>query len=305
MVDTSKLMVRVEREIPYSRITMREKIRLAEQTEREDLLEAVATDKSLKVRRALVDRVRDIPDSILGEYLLKDEDEFIRNKAREWIIDKKLTSSYYGEDGINVILSFLCKFFSPEFVLSLNSYGNKRKAMSVIYLYYMKYGCQSKLNNSKLLIFYNAFNRNSLYSRNEDVIYMITKELKQDEPWESGLYGVLKKLANYRYVPEQLDVVLARNLLSDECIANIEELKAWQKQTIPELASEELANNWINILAKTLYNLGNPCIEKNDRILAKCKLILNGQGTEPTNEAEEALEEFYKTSAEPTFYTKD
>lgn len=305
MVDTNKLMVRVERDIPYSKITIREKIRLAEQTERKDLLEAVATDKSIKVRRALIDRVRDIPDSILGEYLLKDEDEYVRNKAREWILDKKLTSSYYGANGINVVLSFLCKFFSPEFVLTLNLNGNKRKAISAIYLYYMKYGCQSKINNSKLLIFYNTFNRNSLYSRTEDVIHVLTKELRQDEPWESGLYGVLEKLANYRYVPEQLDVVLARNLLSDECIANIEELKAWQKQTVPELASEELSNNWINVLAKTLYNLGSPTIENNDRIVAKCKLILNGQGTEPTNEAEEALEEFYKTSAEPTFYTKN
>lgn len=305
MVDTSKLKVRVERLIPYSKMTIKEKIEMAVQTEREDLLEAIATDKVIKIRRALIDRVREIPDMILGEYLLKDEDEYVRNKARERIISEKITSSYYGEDGINVVLSFLCKFFGPEFVMTLDSGESRRRALSAIYLYYMKYGCRSDLTDSKLQIFYCIFNRDTPYSRVEDVIYRIINEIKKDEPWESELYEVLKKLANYRYVPEQLDVALARNLLSDECIANIEELKAWQKQTIPELSSEELANNWINVLAKTLYNLGNPSIESNDRIVAKCKLTLNGQGTEPIAEAEKALEEFYKTSAECTYYTKD
>ena len=83
MLDTSKLMVTVERTIPYSKMTIGEKVVMANQTEREDLLEAVALDKSLKVRRALIDRVREIPDRILGEYLLKDEDEYIREEAKK------------------------------------------------------------------------------------------------------------------------------------------------------------------------------------------------------------------------------
>lgn len=305
MVDTRKLMVRVEREIPYSKITMREKIRLAEQTEREDLLEAVAMDKSLKVRLALIDRVREIPDRILGEYLLKDDNEDIREKARKRIISEKLSSNYYGKDGINIVLLFLCKFFNPEFVLNLNSYGNKRRAMSAIYLYFMKYGCRSERTNSKLQIFHKIFNQKEHNSRNTNLWHILTGDQKKDEPWETDLWKILEKLANYRYVPEQINVVLGRNLLSSEVISNINILKLWCKQTVCEPENDDLSKQWVNILAKTLYNLGEPLMENNSRTLAKCRLILEGGvSTELANAAEEALKEIFDTSAEKTYYTK-
>lgn len=305
MVDTNKLMVTVERAIPYSKMTIGEKVVMANQTEREDLLEAVATDKSLKVRRALIDRVREIPDRILGEYLLKDEDEYIREEARKRIISEKLSSNYYGENGINVVLEFICKFFGKDFVLTLDSYESKRKALSALYLYYMKYGCRNKYNNNKLQIFHYIFNHKSVYFRNRETLYLLKGECRSDEPWNTELWGVLEKLANYKYMPEQIDVVLAKKLLSDEIIFNIEALREWQENTMPILLSDDLKYTWINILAKTLYNLGDPLLMNNDRVVGKCNLILNGEGTEVINAAEEALQELYETSVEFTCYTKN
>ena len=301
MVDTSKLMVRVERSIPYSKMTIKEKIVMAEQTEREDLLEAVATDKSLKVRRVLIDRVREIPDKILAEYLFRDNDEYIREKARNRIITEKLSSGYYGENGINYVLSFICNYFGAEFVLTLESYESRRKALSALYLYYMKYGVYSKISNSKLQIFHKIFNSEAPWLRKPDsLIHLLNGELKTDEPWETDLWIILGKLSNYKYVPEQIEIILKKNLLSDEVISNINELVTWQNQTNPE--SENV--DWTSVLAKTLFNLGDPSIEGNDRVVAKCRLILNGLGTELTNEAEEALQKMYEKSAECTYFTK-
>lgn len=304
MVDTNKLMVTVQRSIPYSKMTINEKINIATQTEREDLLEAVATDKSPRVRRALIDRVREIPDRILGEYLLNSEDEYIRNESRNRIITEKLSSDYYGEDGINIVFTFLCKFFSPEFVFTLDSYESKRRALSALYLYYMKYGCRSKYSNSKLKIFYYIFNRESNYFRSAYSVYLLTGEYKKDEPWNTELWEVLNKLANYKYVPEQIDVVLAKNLLSDEVISNIHELKKWQEQTAMKHENFNLNEQWINILAKTLFQLGDPIFSDNERIVAKCRLIFSGETTEVINAAEGALKEEYETSVESTYYTK-
>lgn len=303
MVDTTKLMVRVERSIPYSRITMREKFRLAEQTEREDLLEAVATDKSLKVRRALIDRARKIPDKILGEYLIHDEDKYIREEAVKRVISETLSSNYYGRDGINIVLSFLFHFFGRQFVLTLDSNESKRKALSAIYLYYMKYNCYSETSGSKLPIFYKTFNDKALYA--QTVWIPRIDGYRADEPWEIGLYGVLEKLAFCKYVPEYVDVVMERKLLSDEAIVNIYMLKTWIEQTIPESENVELANTWINILAKTLYNLGDPYLDENYRVAAKCRLILNGGvKTEIVNVADETLAEIYNVSVEKTWYTE-
>ena len=305
MLDTSKLMVTVERTIPYSKMTIGEKVVMANQTEREDLLEAVALDKSLKVRRALIDRVREIPDRILGEYLLKDEDEYIREEAKKRIISEKLSSNYYGSDGINVVLEFICKFFGKDFILTLHSYESKRKALSALYLYYMKYGCRNKLNNSKLQIFHYIFNHESVYFRNRETLYLLKGECRSDEPWNTELWCVLEKLANYRYVPEQIDIVLSRHLLSDETVSNIDSLREWQENTMPVCIMDDLKHTWINILAKTLYNLGDPLLINNDRVVGKCKLILNGEGTEVINSAEEALQKMYETSVEFTCYTKN
>lgn len=301
MVDTSKLMVSVERSIPYSKMTVKEKIVMAQQTEREDLLEAIVTDKSLKVRRALIERVREIPDKILGDYLLNDEDEYIREEARKRIISEKLSSGYYGENGINYILSFICKFFGIEFVLTLDSYESRRKALSALYLYFVKYGCYSKVSNSKLQIFHVLFNREAPCFRKPDSLkHLLDGELKTDEPWETDLWIILERLSNYRYVPEQIEVVMAKNLLSDEMISNINELIAWQEQTNSRFENVD----WISVLAKTLYNLGSPFLRGNERVVAKCRLILNGLGTELTNEAEEALQKMYEKSAECTYFTK-
>lgn len=301
MSDINKLMVTVTRAIPYYKMTIREKVEMAQQTEREDLLEAVATDKSIKVRRALIDRAREIPDRILGEYLLCDADEYIREEAHKRIIAEKLTSNYYGKDGINFVLYFICKFFGTEFALTLESYENKRKALSALYLYYMKYGCYSRISNSKLKIFYRPFNSDAPCFRKPDsLIHILKGELKSDEPWEIELWGVLEKLSNYKYVPEQIEVVLAKKLIPDEVISNINELLVWLEQTNPNFENTD----WINVLAKTLYNLGSPLLEGNDRVVAKCRLILNGLDTELTNEAEEALKEMYSASDEYTYYTQ-
>lgn len=303
MVDTTKLMVRVERSIPYSRITMREKFRLAEQTEREDLLEAVATDKSLKVRRALIDRARKIPDKILGEYLIHDEDKYIREEAVKRVISETLSSNYYGRDGINVVLSFLFHFFGRQFVLTLDSNESKRKAVSAIYLYYMKYNCYSETSGSKLPIFYKTFNDKALYA--QTVWIPRIDGYRADEPWEIGLYGVLEKLAFCKYVPEYVEVIMERKLLSDEAIVNIYMLKTWIEQTVPESEEDDLTNSWINILAKTLYNLGDPYLDENYRVAAKSRLILDGGvKTELVNVADETLAEIYNVSAEKTWYTE-
>lgn len=303
MVDTSKLLVRVEREIPYSKITMREKIEMAVQTEREDLLEAVATDKSLKVRRVLIDRARKIPDKILGEFLIYDEDKYIREEAAKRIISETLSSNYYGRDGINIVLSFLFKFFGRKFVLELDSYENKRRAISAIYLYYMKYGCYSRTTGSKLLVFHKTFNDKALYAKTS--LFSCFDGYKDDEPWEVELYGVLEKLAFCKYVPEYVESIIEKKLLSDEAIVNIYMLKTWIEQTIPEEADENLKNNWINILAKTLYNLGDPYLDKNYRVAAKCRLIVNGGvKTELANAADETLAEIYNVTAENTWYTE-
>ena len=115
----------------------------------------------------------------------------------------------------------------------------------------------------------------------------------------------IEKLANYRYVPEQIDIVLSRHLLSDETVSNIDSLREWQENTMPVCIMDDLKHTWINILAKTLYNLGDPLLINNDRVVGKCKLILNGEGTEVINSAEEALQKMYETSVEFTCYTKN
>lgn len=304
MVDVSKLMVSVERLIPYSKLLQREKIAIASTTDNEELLEAIATDKSRKVKQTLMERSKEIPDNVLGENLLKDDDAYIREMARRRIVDEKLNSIWYKEyGGINKVLIFLCEFFSPSFVMNLGNPQNKKLAIAAIYLYDIKYGFFKNRDGSPVFIFVPPFYSHTIRTTIGMNPFLAKRVAHSKyEPWNGELWKIIDKLSNYRYVPEELDIALKENKLSEEEKANVEILKQWKNLTMPY----KTGNHWVYVLAKTLFNLGEvTAIESEENKKVVRYRITIEESFKLIEEAEAVLFEMYKTSACTSYFNSE
>lgn len=286
--------VTLKREVPYSQLTDKEKINLAYTSNRDELLELLATDESLEVREALLKRSQRIPDRILCEVLINSENEYIRSKAKERLYSETIFNNWHNSMFFfEKLYVFLCEFFGVEFTNELNEFGTKhrRLALSAIYLYELRYsffGSQWPLFKIPFAI------KKSSYA-GWNIVFC--SDIKNDEIWE-----ILKRMAYYKYIPEERDAVMEKGLLSDAERGNIHELQNWIKDTEPQ---EDMKNNWIDILAKTLFNLGSPWNNKAiiDRMNTRITLG-ETEDLELIEKAEEALKNMYRVTAIETVFTK-
>lgn len=299
MANSKNVTVTVKRVIPYSELTEKEKTDLAYTSLREELLELIATDESLEVRKKLVERAEKIPDRILCDVLLNNDNDEIKEKARKRIYNEKIFNNWHQPmTFFEKLFAFLCEFFDVDFTSKLNALeaDYRRQALSAIYLYELKYS----FFGTQLPLFKVRFADQRKYD--ESPRYIGWKFSFGDEPDNQELWELLKKMAYYKYLPEEREAVLKKGLLSDVEIANIKEMKKWVNSSIEP---RDPAKKSVNILAKTLFNMGDEHKNKAsiDRMNNRIRLAKTDD-LETIKAAEKALEGMYEISAFSTSYTK-
>lgn len=280
----AEYIVTVKREVPYSELTEKEKINFATGSNEEALLELIANDKSRNVREALVNRYMRIPAEILCE-LLQDDDATIKKIAKDRIFNELIYSnSEIYTKCFELLLAFLCEFFGKDFICKLNEFENKRHAFSAIYLYDLKY---SFWGSRESVFGVRCFNSkiSSYYYLHDD-----------GQPNNGTIWQLLGVMKYYQYMPEELENVLEKKLISSE---NVQNLKEWVTESEPS----NFGKTWIDILSKTLFNLGRPYINIEEKKEERFKLCMV-ESLEIIEKAESAISEMYKTSAVITAYTE-
>lgn len=283
--DLAEYKVTVKREVPYSELTEKEKIHFAIGSNEEALLELIANDASLKVRETLANRAMRIPGKILCE-LLQDKNQNIRKTAKARVFNELIYSNLEKyTKSFELMLTFVCNFFGKDFIGNLTEFETKRQALSAIYLYDLKY---SFLGQSESLFGARHFNsRNGgYYSLYDD-----------GQPNNGTIWKLLGTMVYYQYMPEELENILKKQLIPTE---NVENLQNWIQESEPS----NLEKPWIDILSKTLFNLGKPYSNIEERKEERFKLCMV-EGLEIVEKAEIAISEMYKTSAVITAYTKN
>lgn len=297
MKTSEKLLVSITRQVPYDELTVEEKLELVKHSPNQRLLVALATDDSLEVRRSLLDTKAQVPDMIFGEYLMKDKNKEVSAIATKKLQDKlsKFNEPVFGTK-LKRLLVFLCNFFSTDFISTLDTHEGKKKAMSALYLYEIKYG----FTQERSRIFEYEFANN--YSRAYvDKYYTLIGAQTSYEPWSLWLWINLGQLANYKYFPKEMEEILnEREYFQDEEIENIVYLKhAIRLDT-------KYYMNWINIVASTLFNAGSlECSSKLEREYQILYLSEKSRyGLEDIYAAQRILEGVYSTSHVETCYNK-
>lgn len=296
MSDSAKIKVSVTREVPYDRLTVTEKVKLAEHTNENELLVALATDKSAKVRKSLLTRrVFSLPNEILGEYLLNDENEEVRNLASYRI--NYLLDNYFGVTfgkRYEKLLVFLCLFFSSDFISTLDTIDGKKKAMAAIYLYDMKYGFRPKKTCMFEYEFVNKYSRSYL-----DKYYERLGAQTSYAPWSIEVWLAVGRVSIYKYFMAEVQTLLqTQNYFSNDEVLDI----VWFK----EIAKSDSSDNWIEILANTLFNTGSlDCGDSLEREYQVLYLkVKSGYSLDDILRAQDDLKYYYKTSCIPTCYNK-
>lgn len=293
MANSEKLFITVTRQVPYDRLTVKEKIELAQHTQNSEELVALATDKSLNVRKKLVDRKIGIPDVILGKYLINDKNDEIKQIATDRLLHKldKYNELKLLGNGCAKLLAFLCTFFSKDFIAKLDTVDAKKVAIAAVYLYDIKYGflrgCFDYYYKEEYCRFY------------PDKYYIAIGVQTNYEPWSDVLWWALEKVAIYDYFPEKLEEALKNNenFVDDE-IENIARLK-------DAIRAEEKDEKWIKLLASVMFCSGNPRL---DSIQQDCGRV--GLGFKmPISllkiiEADKVLESAYRMSLISTRYNE-
>lgn len=277
--------VTVKREVPYSELTEKEKINFAIGSNEEALLELIANDASLKVRETLANRAMRISGKILCE-LLQDKNPNIRKTAKARVFNELLYSNLEKyTKSFELLLTFVCEFFGKDFICKLTEFEAKRQALSAIYLYDLKY---SFLKSQESLFGPRQFNTGNggYYSLYDD-----------GQPNNGTIWKLLGTMAYYQYMPEELEIVLKKKLVSSE---NVQNIKEWVRNSEPS----NLEKPWIDILSKTLFNLGRPYTSIEEKMEEHFKLYMV-ESLEIIEKAEIAISEMYKTSAVITAYTKN
>lgn len=293
MTNPNEFMVTVKRVIPYSELTEKEKINLAHTSNNEELLELIANDDSFQVRQSLIKRAARLPDEILCEILSNSENDVIRNEARTRIYNEKILNRWQSKiTFLEKFFVFLHTFFDSNFIEQLNEFGtciHRRQALSAIYLYELKYS----FFGVYLPVFKNSFADRFMF----EYPYNISRH--EIEPYNEEIWELLKSMAYYKYVEDERKKVLMKGLFSNDEIKQVQELKDFISATKPQ----KLGENWINILAKTLYSLGSPFnnIDKNELDKLKNKLY-EAENIEVIEQAEKTLANIYKTSTFTTIY---
>ncbi len=246
MINLANLKAVVFREISYWYLTVEEKCEIARTADSNDLLYALATDKSSEVRCALVNREKAIPNKILGEILLNDIDQEIKLQARRQLLSSINKLEIGHKKMFEKFLTFLSYVFSIKFIETLDTLETRKKAMSAVYLYDMKYGFPLSGCTS-------FFDERLVFNKTEMERYYSTIGVyNRYEPWSWMLWDVFETLAVYKYLPDDVNEILQKGLFKNEEVNAIISLK--EELSIPD--SPEKENRWVNILANTLYNLG-------------------------------------------------
>lgn len=295
MANSDKLLVTVTWQVPYDSLIVREKIELAQHTQNLQELIALATDKSFKVKKSLFERRIDIPDVILGKYLINDKNEEIKQIATERLLHKlyKYNEPKLG-NGCSKLLAFLCTFFSKDFIAKLDTVSAKKAAIAAVYLYDIKFGFLTKSRVNFDYYYqeqYHRFYHNKYYS----AIGVQTDY----EPWADWLWWAIERVAIYKYFPEKIEEALKNNenFVEGE-IENIAHLK-------DAIGAEEKDEKWIKLLASVIFCTGSPKLDFIEQDVARENLgVKMSILFSKIVEAEKVLKSAYKTSLISTRYNE-
>lgn len=287
MINLNEIMVPVQREVPYTHLTIQEKIEVVKTARDHDLLYALATDKSCKVRQALVVREAPIPVEILGDIALTDYVEYIRLMAVEKLMSR-INLNLRAKKKLSKILCFICTFFYPEFIRALDTIEGKRQALSAVYLYVIKFGYTFFKDN----LFYSDFYNSS--SKPYEPYYEQINAYNEHEPWGWNLWDSLERLAVYQYLPAEMNEVLKSGILTEQEIENINFLK--NELGVSNFPAKE--DRKIVVLADTLYNLGATALDSKDEVNYLCEKQASStnDSLEDIINAMNLLRKVYKTS---------